>query len=89
ALGGQLPGAVLQAARPYGFRSAFNRHLQAPFLRNYLKTRIYCGWLLNPMAALSAQNVLSVTFSHASELFGPAALPSGFSLDLVTNGVLR
>jgi hypothetical protein len=48
---------------------------------------IYYGRLQSPRPALSAKNVLNVP-QHASGLFPPAALASGFSLDLVTNLVL-
>jgi len=52
-------------------------------------TRIYCGRLRSPMASSAAQNVLSVASSHASGPFAPTSLPSGFSLGLVTNGVMQ
>jgi len=48
---------------------------------------IYCGRLQSPSPALSAKNVLNVP-QHASGPFPPAALASGFSLDLATNLVL-
>ena len=58
-------------------------------LRDYLKTSFYCDRLRSPESALSAENVLDVLGEHASEPFPPAALPPGFSLDLVTKHVLR
>jgi hypothetical protein len=57
--------------------------------RAYLRTGFYCDRLRNPGAALSAKKVLDVLHEHASEPFPPAALPAGFSLDLVTKQVLR